>query len=303
MTDRRGHDRLCTKPEKSHGLFELSVVHVRPTQIVLCRKDEDRRQKPTSNIIATLRRCAIAVAMRLAAGLCLTLYACGPVVLDDGSTPGLPTDPTLDSDAAGAGDTDRTADDVSSDTVTPSQANTTLCLANRSFEVTFAGGSPLEVAEWSDCTSDNYLNTPDIGSVLASPSDVARPAATDGSYYVGLSEDEQVSQRMCTAAQAGERRSFEIDLMSVPRGLLAVGSAQQRVFLEVWGGIAADCTQRQLLWASPALTRSWERYCVTITAIEFMDQLTLRARSDMTSEELGYVALDNLRPVERCTDP
>jgi hypothetical protein len=179
-----------------------------------------------------------------------------------------------------------------------------LCLLNPSFEAKPTGTiPPLDVEEWSDCTSDGYLNTPDIGSAPVAPSALARPAATDGMYYLGLTEEEQVSQRMCTVLRAGESGTFEIDMMRVHEASFSVDIVRQRVFVEVWGGIATDCSQRHLLWASPPLTSSWERYCVTITAGDFTDQLTLRARSDRTSATLGYVALDNLRPVERCLTP
>jgi hypothetical protein len=72
------------------------------------------------------------------------------------------------------------------------------------------------------------------------------------------------------------------------------------VFLEVWGGLASDCSQRELLWASPALTASWQRLCATIHPHSLIDQITLRAHSDMSLPSPAYLLVDNLKSVDNC---
>jgi hypothetical protein len=74
----------------------------------------------------------------------------------------------------------------------------------------------------------------------------------------------------------------------------------EQVFLELWGGIAANCSQTERLWASPALSTGWKTYCVPLQPHAFLDQITLRGNSDMSQPTQGYLIVDNLKPVASC---
>jgi hypothetical protein len=186
------------------------------------------------------------------------------------------------------------------DSMSDAAVASSICLDNPSFEGTPAVnlGNPgeLDVEPWSACTNPAFVNTPDVGNEsLAVMTSV--PAPTDGDTYLALSEGEQISQELCEAAPSGSQLHFTIELARVD---LANVPLAENVFLEVWGGLAADCMQRQLLWASPALTADWQTFCVTLRPQHFMTQLTLRGNADMTSLSPAYLIMDNLQPVDSC---
>lgn len=173
-----------------------------------------------------------------------------------------------------------------------------LCVMNPSFEGTPAVnvGQNFDAGPWLTCSNDPSVNnTPDVGSpalvVFGDP-----PKPVDGSTYLALGQGEQVSQVLCEDAQAGESLSFKVQVSRVD---LAPGDTT-KVFLEVYGGIGADCSQRQLLWASPALASVWTSYCVTLKPREYMNQITLRSRTDVSSLAPEYLVVDDIVPVDEC---
>jgi hypothetical protein len=179
-----------------------------------------------------------------------------------------------------------------------------LCVENPSFEGKPAPnfGSPAEfdAAPWSACTqAAGTTNTPDIANDTIPQNIVMVPKATDGSTFLALGEDEQASQALCQTIQGGTTLYVELDLarMNVNAG---VAPETERVFLEMWGGVAADCSQRELLWASAALQVGWKHHCVTLRPQAFMDQLTLRASTDKSLLSPAYLLVDHIVPVERC---
>jgi len=176
-----------------------------------------------------------------------------------------------------------------------------LCLQNLSFEGTpvfnMGQAQGFDADPWNDCTNPMRDNTPDIGNdTVAVTPDV--PAPADGLTFLGLAEGEQVSQALCSEAPAVPV-SFELHLARIDiSGGLATES--ERVFLEIWGGLSADCSQGERLWTSPDLQAGWERFCVTLRPRLLMTQLTLRANTDMASLNPGFLLVDNMRPVDRC---
>jgi hypothetical protein len=181
-----------------------------------------------------------------------------------------------------------------------------LCLKNPSLEGTPAPNlgqdQAFDAAPWSACIDSAsppamQPNTPDIGNESIAVTPV--PPPTDGNTYLALGEGEQVSQALCGELQAGTAVSLALDLQSFDISGGAVPSTEQ-VFLEIWGGLAADCSQRERLWASPGLAMGWKRYCVTLQPTAYTTQLTLRATSDMSSLMPGYLFVDNLQPVASC---
>jgi hypothetical protein len=178
-----------------------------------------------------------------------------------------------------------------------------LCIENPSFEgtpaVNFGNPGEFDCAPWSDCTNPGAANTPDV---LMSGSFqelfVAILPASDGSTYLGLNaaEQEQATQELCAALSGGTTVSLQLDLSRLPVGLVP---GAERLFVEIWGGVAADCSARELLWASDGLDEGWRTYCVTLQPQSFTDSLTLRARSS-ESLSVDYVIVDNLRPVSAC---
>jgi len=182
-----------------------------------------------------------------------------------------------------------------------------LCLDNGSFEGTPAVNSVLvpafDASPWEACINPSQTNTPDVVSASIQQFVATLPAPTEGATYLGLFEGEQVSQRLCRGVSGGSVLSFSIDLrrLNVTAGLVA---DTERAFLEVWGGTSADCSARELLWASSALELiTWQPFCVTLRPQQFMDQLTLRARSDETQLSSVYLLADNLVPVGACPAP
>jgi hypothetical protein len=177
-----------------------------------------------------------------------------------------------------------------------------LCLQNPSFEGTAAPNlgqdQAFDAMPWSTCTNAAIANTPDIGNdTIAQTPGVPKPI--DGLTFLGLAEGEQVSQAVCSPLSDGAPTSFELDLARIDLGGDLTPDTES-VFLEVWGGLTVDCSQRELLWASPALQPGWQRHCVTLRPRAFMTQLTLRANADLTQSSTAYLLLDNLKPVADC---
>ena len=185
------------------------------------------------------------------------------------------------------------------DAACPPEAPTRrLCLMNPSFEGTPAinVGQNFDAMPWSTCNNDSSTsNTPDIGSDVSVIFGNA-PKVQDGASYVALGQGEQVSQPLCEDVPGGAMLNLQLDVMRVD---IAPGDPT-KVFLELWGGIAADCSQRQLLWASPALGSTWTRYCVRLKPVDYMNQLTLRSNTDVTTLAPEYLVVDHLVPVDQC---
>ena len=173
-----------------------------------------------------------------------------------------------------------------------------LCIQNPSFEGSPAvnTGQNFDAVPWSACSNDSSMaNTPDIGSdALVVIGNVPKP--TNGLTYLALGQGEQVSQALCEDVQGGSVLYLKLDVTRVD---LTPGDTT-KMFLELYGGIAADCSQRQLLWASPALASSWTTYCIPLRPREFMNQLSLRAKTDVASAFPEYLTVDNLVPVDQC---
>ena len=175
-----------------------------------------------------------------------------------------------------------------------------LCLQNPSLEgmasLPFGQQSPFDVPGWSACINPAAANTPDVGN----DSDAVTsgvPPPTDGTTYVALGEGEQISQSPCVELAPGAPRHLTLDLARVNIDGLP---QTEEVFLEIWGGLAVDCSARELLWASPALGTGWQTFCVTLQPASFTTQLTLRAGADQTSLGPAYLLVDNLQPVAGC---
>jgi hypothetical protein len=180
-----------------------------------------------------------------------------------------------------------------------------LCLQNPSFEgpptANFGQPDSLDAAPWSPCVDASMTrdlpNTPSIGNQTNALT--SAPTPTDGTTYVALGEGQQVSQTACAAIAPNTSVSVTLDLatLDLSGGLVPT---TEPVFLEVWGGLASDCSQRELLWASPALTRSWVRYCATLHPHSLIDQITLRAHTDMSLLSPSYLLVDNVKSVDDC---
>lgn len=175
-----------------------------------------------------------------------------------------------------------------------------LCVENGSFEgtpaVNFGGEGEFDAEPWDVCTNPVVTNTPDIGNESVAVGTTV-PPPVHGETYMALGEGEQVSQALCEEIPVGAELHFELDLSRVDIGDVPL---PESVFLEIYGGLSVDCIQRQLLWASPGLDTGWQRFCVTLRPQFFMNQLTLRASSDMTSLSPAYLLVDNLQPVDSC---
>jgi len=177
-----------------------------------------------------------------------------------------------------------------------------LCLQTPSFEGTptpnFGLQLPFEAPPWTACTNPAATNAPQIGNDTISVTGAA-PPPTDGVTYVSLGEGQQVSQELCSELDGGAVVHLQLDLSRID---ISGGTVPptERVFLEIWGGLAVDCTQRELLWASEALEIGWKTFCVTLRPSGFTTQLTLRGNSDMSDLALSYLLVDNLRPVDAC---
>ena len=200
--------------------------------------------------------------------------------------------------------------DASCPTTTPPSAATPplLCIKNPSFE----GNPVVNVGQtggfdgngWSDCVnaamSTSTPNVPSIGNKSVAPvSGATVPDPTNGSTYLGLAEGQQVSQTLCAPLDRDASFSVELDLTRVDVGDGTVAESEA-AFLELWGGLSVDCSQRELLWASPVLQVGWHHYCLSFHPQSYMDQITLRANTDMSQATLAFLAVDNLKPVDAC---
>jgi hypothetical protein len=142
-------------------------------------------------------------------------------------------------------------------------------------------------------------NTPAIANETIVQPIAAVPKASNGLTYLALGEGQQVSQPFCSPLDSNGSYSLALDLSRVDIST-AIVPANEQVFLELWGGLAVDCSQRELLWASPPLAVGWKTYCVTLHPHSFLNQITLRANADMTSASTAYLFVDNLKPVDHC---
>lgn len=176
-----------------------------------------------------------------------------------------------------------------------------LCVTNPSFEgvPAFNSGLPetFDASPWSACTSDGAANTPDIGSQSVAQTPV--PPPPDGDTFLALGQGEQASQLLCESMSDDAELSVELNVArhDVTTGGLPVTGT---MYVEVWGGLAANCERRQLLWASPPLGESWTKYCFKLRPAEAMDQITIRANGDNGALAPAYVFADNLVPVDDC---
>jgi hypothetical protein len=174
-----------------------------------------------------------------------------------------------------------------------------LCLENPSFEgapVDFAQPGAFDAPPWSACTNPVGTNMPLIGNDAVSVTSSV-PPPTHGVTYLALGEGYQVSQELCSELSGAAVVHLQLDLARIDFGGIP---QSEQVFLEIWGGLSVNCSQRELLWASPALQAGWQPYCATLQPTEFMTQLTLRGNADMTSASPAYVIVDNLQPVDSC---
>jgi hypothetical protein len=179
-----------------------------------------------------------------------------------------------------------------------------LCLQNLSLEGTpaanFGQDQAFDAVPWTACTTPpGTTNTPDVGNETVAQTLGPIPKATEGLTYVALGEGEQISQEFCSALPDDGPVSLQLDLARINIGAGIVPETEQ-VFLEVWGGLSVDCSQRELLWASRALQVGWKTYCITLRPRAFMTQLTFRANADMTQPTPAYLLIDNLKPVDSC---
>lgn len=178
-----------------------------------------------------------------------------------------------------------------------------LCLENGSFEGTPVANIGLvnafDAMPWNVCTNPSIVNTPDIANDSIKQMVAMVPKPTHGVTFLALGENEQVSQKLCASISGSETRSFTIDLSRINIGSGVVPETE-RVFLEVWGGVAADCSQRELLWASEPLDVGWKTHCITIAPHAFMDQITLRTNADKSQLAPAYLIADQLVPVKSC---
>jgi hypothetical protein len=173
-----------------------------------------------------------------------------------------------------------------------------LCLMNPSFEGTAAVnlGKNFDAVPWSACSNSADANTPDLVNDSLDLMSGLAPKPINGVTYVALSKGEQVSQALCEPLLPGDAVSLQLDLTRIN---LAPGDTTH-VFLEIFGGHAADCSQHQLLWASPPLQSGWTRYCIKLRAVDGMDAILLQAQTDTDSLVRQYLAVDNLVPLDAC---
>jgi len=180
----------------------------------------------------------------------------------------------------------------------PSTHQSQMCLMNPSFEGTPAlnTGGAFDAAPWSACVDTSagaVSNTPDVASMGLDWTTVVAPAPVDGETYLALGTSEQASQELCEPLTARSTTKLRLDAMRLDLG----GAA---MFLQIWGGVSSNCSQRQLLWVSPALNTTWDTYCVTLEPREYMDLITLRAETPMPTLAASFMVIDNLLPVDDC---
>jgi hypothetical protein len=176
-----------------------------------------------------------------------------------------------------------------------------LCLRNPSFEGMPQAntGFAFDAEPWSACTNPSTVNTPNIVNNTISQMVASVPKPTEGLTFLGLLEQHQAAQRLCETLPGDSAVSMQIDLARIHVGGTVVPETEL-AFLEIWGGVAADCSRRELLWASPALSTEWQTYCVTLRPTQFTDNLVLRARSDNSLPTSIFVIADNVVPVSLC---
>lgn len=172
-----------------------------------------------------------------------------------------------------------------------------MCLGNLSFEGTAAinTGQNFDALPWTACTNPaegDATNTPDIANDSLDPMTGTAPMPTEGLTYLTMSSGEQASQQLCEPLVAGTKTSLQFDAMRMNIGMADV-------FLQIWGGSSSDCSQRQVLWASPPLSTTWTTYCVQLHPSERMDLITLRAES-RPDIVINYLAVDNLVAGDGC---
>ena len=181
----------------------------------------------------------------------------------------------------------------------PSTHPSQMCLMNPSFEGTAAlnTGMMFDAAPWSACfdsSTDTVSNTPDVASNGLDWTTMVAPLPVDGDTYLALSTAEQASQQICEPLTARSTTKLRLDAMR-----LDLGGGE--MFLQIWGGVSSNCSQRQLLWVSPALsTTTWQTYCATLEPREYMDFITLRAETPMPTLAASFMLVDNLLPVDEC---
>jgi hypothetical protein len=178
-----------------------------------------------------------------------------------------------------------------------------LCLRNPSFEgkpaINTGFPEAFDAAPWSSCVQPAATNNPVVANETIETSVAKSVKGTDGSTYVALGEKVQVSQTLCEPMRAHQPLYLQLDLARVE--FSGTGAAQsERVFLEIWGGISADCSRRELLWASPVLEVGWRTYCASLEPGQYLDQLTLRGSSDESQLGMSYLLVDHLVPVASC---
>lgn len=184
------------------------------------------------------------------------------------------------------------------------QSQPLMCLMNPSFEGTPAinTGTNFDAAPWSQCTDPAQTtatpNTPVIANETLDPQLGLAPMPQEGNTYLSLGMEEQASQTLCEPLSPGSERYLELDLTRIE--VPDVTDPNIAVYLEVWGGLSVDCSQRQLLWASPSLTGTWSHHCFKLQPSEYTDQITLRAKVDAQGFTPEYMAVDNLVPVTSC---
>jgi hypothetical protein len=176
-----------------------------------------------------------------------------------------------------------------------------MCLENPSLEGTPAANVGLtpqfDLPSWSDCTNPAAANTPDVSNNTIKQDFTVLPDPSDGTTFVALGEGEQITQTLCAPLTARSRVFLKLDLARID---LALTPTTERVFLEIWGGIAADCSRRQLLWASPALSTGFSTFCATLDTTAYLDAITLRGGADQSQLSPGYLLVDHLVPVDSC---
>jgi hypothetical protein len=181
----------------------------------------------------------------------------------------------------------------------PSTHAAQMCLMNPSFEGTPAlnTGTMFDAVPWSACfdsSTDTVSNTPDVASNGLDWTTMVAPLPVDGDTYLALGTAEQASQQICEPLTARSTTKLRLDAMR-----LDLGGGD--MFLQIWGGVSSSCSQRQLLWVSPALsTTTWETHCATLEPREYMDLITLRAETPMPTLAANFMLVDNLMPVDEC---
>ncbi|MDB4973913.1 MAG: hypothetical protein JWN48_2254 [Myxococcaceae bacterium] len=176
-----------------------------------------------------------------------------------------------------------------------------LCLQNGSFEAGLASlpalPSTFAAPPWLACGM--VMATPNFPQVIergALPM-LSFPQPTAGESYLALATNEQVSQQPCASAPVGSRLSLMLDLAVTSSSVVVDASAP---VLELWAGLALDCSQRTRLWTSPVLGPGFASYCATFEVQQPFDSLTLRASASGALPHPGRVLVDHVLPVAAC---